>query len=389
MAWSRDFVNCKGCGTTVLPHRARGLCAKCYNVFTEKRQKVHLTHRNYRVEACITKETLEEGYRTGLSLGDLARQFGCTRQYIHLLMARYGIPRRTRSEARALAIKEGKIVSSFHAGNDHERRVVHQKRVVNEKFFRSWSPAMAYVLGIIYTDGCLVKCGRSATYSRLTIGQKEPELLEKVLALMGSNAKIVFTPARGIAGALHTIQINNRDISRDLQTLGLTPNKSLTLQFPEIPSEFVRHFIRGCWDGDGSVYLGSEEPSRPGASYVSGSRGFIVDLVKHLVALGLPDRTLHAQKRGRTPNYSFRFNGYDCAALFHVLYDDVDASMYLARKHDRFKAIADYYEREGRLSRPAIRRRPPMRSQKLRSQQIKAALAALKKSLQSNTVASP
>ena len=73
------------------------------------------------------------------------------------------------------------------------------------------------------------------------------------------------------------------------------------------------------------------------------------DLVKHLVDLGLPDRTIHIRnpaKSGAHRSYSFRFTGRDCVVLYHVLYDNVDESMYLSRKHDRFKAIADHYERQ-------------------------------------------
>ena len=33
--------------------------------------------------------------------------------------------------------------------------ITHQKRYVNASFFKSWSPAMAYVLGVICTDGNL------------------------------------------------------------------------------------------------------------------------------------------------------------------------------------------------------------------------------------------
>ena len=89
---------------------------------------------------------------------------------------------------------------------------------------------------------------------RLSIGQKEPELLEKVRAQMGSNALIKFSEKRGVAGAIHTLAIDNATVCADLRQLGVTPRKSLTITFPEMPPDMVRHFIRGCWDGDGSVY---------------------------------------------------------------------------------------------------------------------------------------
>jgi hypothetical protein len=214
---------------------------------------------------------------------------------------------------------------------------------VNELFFRTWTPAVAYVLGIIYTDGCLAKSIAPVKF-RVTICQKEPELLEKVRVLMGSNALIRYRPARGIAGALHTMLIDNLDIYRDLQALGLTENKSLTLRFPKIPSGLVKHFIRGCWDGDGSVYLEAGNTYKPCASYVSGSKSFIEQLLRHLVDLGLPDRTIHKSTRSKNPSYYFRYSGLPCVKLYHVLYDGVDENMYLSRKHDRFRKIGVCFE---------------------------------------------
>jgi hypothetical protein len=79
---------------------------------------------------------------------------------------------------------------------------------------------------------------------------------------------------------------------------------------------------------------------------VSGSKEFIEQLMCHLVDLGLPDRTIHKSTRSKNPSYYFRYSGLPCVKLYHVLYDGVDESMYLTRKHARFKAIADCLDRK-------------------------------------------
>ncbi len=218
----------------------------------------------------------------------------------------------------------------------------------------------------------------------LKISQKELELLEKVRAQMDSNALMSFREKMGVAGAVHELVIANATVCADLRQLGVTPKKSLTINFPPMPPHVVRDFVRGCWDGDGSVYLNEKNLRMPRASFISGSKDFIEQLVRHLVDLGLPDRTIHIRnpaKRGEHQSYSFRFCGRDCVLLYHVLYDNVDERMCLSRKRDRFKAIADHYEREGFDMRPAHRRRPI----KDFSQQINAANASLKKRLETNT----
>lgn len=346
MSWAIGHDRCKSCGTEEHNHKARGLCGSCYDAAAEKRHKSHVTRRiGSQLPIPITKEDLEQKYKSGLSLNDIARQYNCTRQYIYKLLRKYALAVRTKSAARGLALQQGKISYKSEVYSPGST-ITHGKRSVSELFFRTWTPAMAYVLGIIYTDGCLVKPIGPVKF-RVTIGQKEPELLEKVRALMGSNALIRYRPARGVAGALHTMFIDNLDVYRDLQALGLTENKSLTLSFPKIPSGLVRHFIRGCWDGDGSVYLEGNDTYKPCASYVSGSNNFIEQLVRHLVELGLPDRTIHKSTRSKNPSYYFRYSGQPCAKLYHVLYDGVDESIYLTRKHERFKAIANCLDTKG------------------------------------------
>lgn len=43
-----------------------------------------------------------------MSLADIAQQFGCSRQYVLTLCRAYGIPRRTKSQARLEALQKGK-----------------------------------------------------------------------------------------------------------------------------------------------------------------------------------------------------------------------------------------------------------------------------------------
>lgn len=326
----------------------------------------------------ITKEDLEERYNSGMSLSDIARRYNCTRQYVHKLLRKYGLATRTQKEARKIAVEQGKISYTYRMGTDRERKITHEKHHMNDEFFKSWSPAMAYVLGVIYTDGNL----RTDLFR---VAQKEPELLEKILSLMGSNAKIGFTEKRGIAGAMYRFQIYNSEIYTDLLQLGLFPNKSLSLSFPQVPAECVRHFIRGCWDGDGCVYLERNNPAKPQASFVSGSKLFIEALLQHLVGLGLPNRTLHSRETSKHPSYYFRFNGRDCASLYHVLYDGVEESMYLTRKHEKFRKIAHDYEWDGFQGTAQRRRHRPVKSDKSLSEELRLAINALKREQESYT----
>jgi predicted DNA-binding protein YlxM (UPF0122 family) len=142
MSWAKGHDRCKSCGTEEHKHKARGLCASCYDAAAEKRHKSHVTRRiGSHLLIPITKKDIEQKYQSGLSLNDIARQFNCTRQYIHKLMAQYKIVRRTMSEARTLALQHGKISYSSEIYSPGTT-ISHEKRHVNESFFKTWTPAM-------------------------------------------------------------------------------------------------------------------------------------------------------------------------------------------------------------------------------------------------------
>jgi len=208
---------------------------------------------------------------------------------------------------------------------------------------------MAYVLGFIFADGSLSegkrRHPRSKTTSRCpacTITQDSPEILGKIKALMSCNKRL-YKRKNWPRGYLYVLQVDNEEIYEDLLKLGLTPAKSKIVKFPEIPPEYIHHFIRGCWDGDGSVYPNPSH-KKIAASFVSGSEEFIEKMLFHLEKAGLPKRKIYKDKR--VEGYYFKFGKKDSIKLFHYLYDSVDSSMYLERKYKIFNTAADYFERE-------------------------------------------
>jgi hypothetical protein len=199
-----------------------------------------------------SSDDLKQHYlREQMSLTDLARKYNCTRQYIHKLLRKYGVQSRDKAAARTVAMLRNKLSFKRIDAMGNESQVFLQKININKLFFKTWSSQMAYVLGVIYTDGSLLQGRKRGTdhgsrLSRFSVSQKEPELLEKILALMGCNAKLYLSKQRDTGNPIYQFHVNDEDIYDDLSKLGLTPKKSLTMQFPEVPGEYVSHFIRGC-----------------------------------------------------------------------------------------------------------------------------------------------
>ena len=356
--WSTKYDKCVMCGEFKLRHVAGGLCEVCYENETRKRHESHIKRDKFGrptsfrkgISERLTGELLEKEYTVmGKSLIDIAREYNCTKQYILKLLKKHNISRRTKAEARKLAIQRKKI--GFEKEVDGQLETVYfENWTVNKDFFKSWTPQMAYVLGFIFTDGTLYEGKRRHPRSKsvstapgFQISQKFPEVLEKIKVLMSCDKRL-YKRKNWPKGYLYTLDILNQDMYRDLLSLGLTLAKSKIVKFPEMPPEYIRHFIRGCWDGDGSVFLRTSSKMIR-TSFNSGSKEFIEKMLFHLEKAGLPERTIYKYK-GRECYY-FKFSHKDSIKLFHYFYDGVDSSMYLERKYKIFKTAADYFEKEG------------------------------------------
>lgn len=333
--WSQKYDRCIKCGDNQTRHIARGLCQKCYE---KESYNKHSGGHNYRpIKEKLTYAYIFEEYvNKKRSLGDIARDCQCTRQNIYKKLKLWDIPTRDKIEASALAHERGKLVFKREDEQGNITEVVKQKNKVNENFFSNWSHEMAWVLGLIYTDGNLYigYNKRQHPSKRVALSQREPELLNKVLTLMDCNAKLFHRKRREykktVAGEMYIFTINHEKIYDDLTKLGLTPNKSKTITFPEIPEQYVRHFIRGCWDGDGSIFM---QGYRIRATFVSGSKSFIESMDQTLEKAGLPKRNI---KRDRE-SYVIKYFDNQCKLLYQYLYHNVPSGKYLERKHKVFE----------------------------------------------------
>ncbi len=341
--WSRKFEKCINCGTTEVKHIAKGLCKKCYILNTEAEHKKHPRHKRGVADDFLTKEKLLELYvEKRMSLTDIGKLAGCTRVNVHYKLKKFGIDARSKTDARTLALDKGKIKTIRIDEFGNEEEVVFQKIRYNENFFKEWSAEMAYVLGLIYTDGNLhIRKARSGyEMGILTFAQKDKELVEKFLILMNCDATIRFKEKRELenttAGELYYFSIGNNDMANDLFRLGVTPNKSLDMEFPEIPDEYLRHFVRGLFDGDGSVYLESNKSIR--VKLLSGSRNFISTLNQKLIENGFSDRYISGGTPS-TPNaYFIRYNSdIEAFKFYEYLFKDIPERMCYSRKKKIFE----------------------------------------------------
>ena len=153
----------------------------------------------------------------------------------------------------------------------------------------------------------------------------------------------------------YRLQIGSSQWFQSLSALGYTPAKSLTLQFPRVPSRHIPHFVRGYFDGDGCVYFrrlkfADRRKKRwiLMAMFTSGSLNFLSALWAELKCRGVIGGSMYQKTRG----IDLKFSHKDSVALFNIMYNtDPVTGLHLPRKYKLFcKAIRTLYP-EGQILR--------------------------------------
>jgi len=215
-------------------------------------------------------------------------------------------------------------------------------RTLNQDFFKKWTPEMAYVLGFFTADGNMLQHKNGGCY--MEFYSTDRVIIEYVKTVLKSHHKIALRDRSKLNSKwkkAYRLQVGSKVMFNDLLNLGLVPNKSLVLQMPKVPKEFLRHFIRGYFDGDGCAHLGEHwAKDRNKKRWVfnirfsSGSRDFLQGLWNALKSQNIKGGYLY-DKNGR--GYELVFSWKKGIALCKLMYDNASSDMYLNRKYEIYQ----------------------------------------------------
>ena len=212
-----------------------------------------------------------------------------------------------------------------------------KKYFFNEKFFDEIdTEEKAYIFGFFLADGSnIVK--ENTIY--MCLQSEDKYILERINQILDSNRPLRhINPPKRFPHRKHqdSITLYSPYFSKRLEDIGMCSMKSYLLKFPScIPEHLMNHFIRGYFDGDGSIYQ-LKNSSKYGFSFV-GTEDFIINLKYTLMKYcGLSDVKIHTRfpERNNTTRY-ISYSGRKQTIRFgEWLYKD--ATIYLTRKLDKF-----------------------------------------------------
>ncbi len=213
-----------------------------------------------------------------------------------------------------------------------------------------WSAKLAYVVGLIASDGCLSNDRRHIDFT-----SKDLEQVQTFARLLKLNNKI---GTKGISrkdGQLYyRIEFGNVNFYRFLLKIGLTPNKSKTIGILLIPDKYFIDFLRGSFDGDGHSYSYWDPRWKSSFQlYI----GFSSASLKHIEWLQSKIESLY-NLRGNVKkgNRSFQleFAKYSSLLLIEKIYYKKGLP-FLTRKHSKITAALSIISTSKRTWRNGIR----------------------------------
>lgn len=211
----------------------------------------------------------------------------------------------------------------------------------NTLFFKQIDTELkAYLLGYIVADGCITIENRKdrPITSKIRRVQfqcaiSDLQIIELIKSVIAPNNKISYIKGKGNKQDYIKLRLANTEIVNDLITLyDIQPRKTYhkEFQFPNIPQELKKHFIRGYFDGDGSV-------GKTHFSFIFNSKYFLQQCLD-IFLKEIPDLKyyIYEEDRHKTLYYSLHFsvNKKSRVDLFNFLYKDCNYK--LERKYHKF-----------------------------------------------------
>jgi hypothetical protein len=180
---------------------------------------------------------------------------------------------------------------------------------------------MAYVLGYWWADGCMrIKANTGA--HQIEIASNDREHLQTIAQIIGGK---YFLRKVSPQANTYVIAFCSKEMYQDIESHGGTPRKSRTIDFPNVPTEFLPHFVRGVVDGDGTLAWNGD---RPIIQVYSGSRLFLNGLIADIAQnTGIPEPLPQTNRE----NWTIKWSTIRAKCLAAWLYVD-HPGLSLARK---------------------------------------------------------
>ena len=256
---------------------------------------------------------LIEEYLNGSSLAALSRKYNISAYRVKSLLQKNNIVIRSRNEQ-----------NKYSPQNQ-------RKYYINDNYFDNIDcEDKAYLLGFLAADGTIQPDGSV----KIALSSVDKELLIKFQTVLETNYPIRDSITKD-GFNVSTFVFRSSNIREQLTKYNIVRNKTYTYSFPNTLSDkYFASFIKGYWDGDGTVCMNGGYPRTSLCSY---QKKFLEDVIDKLEKFyGIPKVNVYQKKNSNT--WYFQYSKESSKKLYELFYSK-PTYLFLERKYLKFKEL--------------------------------------------------
>jgi len=198
----------------------------------------------------------------------------------------------------------------------------------NEEFFDVWSNELAWLVGIVLSDGHV----SDPNNGRLVrVKMCDRDVIEKIKEMTNHTGEMgVFTPTNPKWSTSYIVEFWGNKVWQFFTDLGMDNHKSYNATFPIVLYKYISHVIRGVFDGDGSICL-SKNTCYPFAR-VCGTKG-VTDFIAAYMGLH------HTSHPNSDVNITVQYPGNDAVSFLKYIYENSTKGTRMDRKYNKYLKI--------------------------------------------------
>lgn len=263
-------------------------------------------------------EDIRQSYLNGESTVKIGQRYGISHQPIRKVLEEMGIDR-------------------------NQKRFVRKYNLDENYFDKIDTPNKAYILGLLYADGS--NCISKGTVS-ISLQEEDKDLLEDIRKEIQSGKPLEYLDysKKNDFGYAYKNQYRlllfSKHMCNQLNDVGMIPNKSLKLKVPNLDEHLYSHFIRGYFDGDGSLTIRYTQDNKLRVLTTFTSTECFCNKIKDIIqqSVGIPCGNVYDASCHNNVTRVLSVSGIRQNQKLHSwLYQD--ANLYLQRKYDKVQML--------------------------------------------------
>ena len=269
--------------------------------------------KNRRILSCEEESLICKIYSETGRVADCQKELHCGQDVVKRCLQKYGL-HRTQSEA-------------IRQSPQNQR-----KYPVKDEYFDSESNRMAYILGFLAADGCVRK---DTNEIKIGVSSVDKDFLELLRNEIGGQPIKTYVTQKGFSNS--NFVFTSKHIKDKLAEYNIVPNKTFSFTFPQkLAKEYWIDFIRGYFDGDGSVSTAGKNAIR--FQIGSATKDVLETIINFFYEeYNISKPSIMTRTTGKTPFYYFQYSSVPTRQIFDILY--YNGCLCLPRKYEKYKSI--------------------------------------------------